>query len=63
MKANKNFRLLKHNPSHSSLRFKKIGAYWSVRIGLEHRALATEVEEGFLWFWIGSHADYDKLVS
>jgi hypothetical protein len=33
-----------------------------VRIGRSYRALATEVDEGLLWFWIGSHADYDRIV-
>ena len=38
------------------------GRFWSVRAGLRYRALAIEVEDGPLWFWIGSHADYDKIV-
>ena len=54
--ADKNYALLKADPSHSSLRLKKTGRYWSVRIGLHYRALATEVDGGLLWFWIGSHA-------
>jgi hypothetical protein len=33
-----------------------------VRVGLRYRALAVEVDEGALWFWIGSHADYDALI-
>jgi hypothetical protein len=33
-----------------------------VRVGLRYRALAVEIDEGFLWFWIGSHADYDALI-
>jgi len=32
-------------------------------VGLRYRALAAEVDGSYLWFWIGSHADYDKLVS
>ena len=60
--ANKNFELLKSNPSHPSLQFKIIGQYRSVRVGLRYRALGIEVEEGILWFWIGSHADYDQLL-
>ncbi len=60
--ANKNFDLLKANPQHPSLHLKKVRKYWSVRIGLKHRALAIEMEEGLLWFWIGTHAEYDKLV-
>ena len=60
--ADKNFELLKSDPRHPSLHFKKIGAYRSARIGLSYRALATEVEGGLLWFWIGTHAEYDELV-
>jgi len=60
--ADKNYALLKENPQHPSLHLKKIGRFWSVRIGLRHRALATEVDDGLLWFWIGSHADYDALI-
>jgi len=54
--------LLKDNPDHSSLRLKCVRKYWSVRIGLHHRALAVEVDEGLLWFWIGTHAQYDQLI-
>lgn len=60
--ADKNFELLKQNPQHPSLHVKKAGKYWSVRIGMKYRALAFEVQEGLLWFWIGTHADYDKLL-
>jgi len=61
--ARSNFELLKTNPRHPSLHFKKAGRHWSVRVGLAHRALGIEVEGGILWGWIGSHADYDKLIS
>lgn len=60
--ADKNFDLLKSNPQHPSLHFKKIGEYRSARVGLVYRALAVEVEDGLLWFWIGTHADYDKII-
>lgn len=60
--ADKNFQLLKSNPEHPSLYFKKIGKYRSVRIGLYYRALAVELEEGLMWLWIGTHAQYDKLL-
>jgi hypothetical protein len=60
--ADKNFALLKHNPQHPSLYFKKVGRYWSARVGMSHRALGVESAEGILWFWIGSHADYDKII-
>jgi hypothetical protein len=30
---------------------------------LRYRALAIEADDTYLWFWIGSHADYDRLIS
>ena len=59
--ADKNFALLKENPEHSSLYLKAVGRYWSIRIGEKNRALGVEVgDEELLWFWIGSHAEYDS---
>ena len=61
--ADKSFALLKRDPKHPSLHFKRIdGNLWSARVGLHYRALAIEGEDGFQWFWIGSHADYDRLI-
>ena len=60
--ANKNYELLKLDPRHPSLHFKKVGRFVSVRVGLSHRALGMETSDGVLWFWIGSHSDYDKLI-
>lgn len=60
--ADKNYALLKENPQHPSLKLKKVGRYWSVRVGLRYRALAAELEGDLVWFWIGSHADYDALI-
>jgi hypothetical protein len=60
--ADKNYTLLKQDPDHPSLRLKKVGRYWSVRVGLRYRALAVEVDRGLIWFWIGSHAEYDALI-
>lgn len=61
--ADKNFELLKSDPKHPSLHFKQIGKLWSVRVGKHFRALGLDKEEGIIWFWIGAHADYDKLIS
>ncbi len=60
--ADQNYALLKANPMHPSLHFKKVGALWSVRVGLHYRALAHEREEGLVWFWIGAHAEYERLL-
>jgi hypothetical protein len=60
--ADKNFELLKRDARHPSLHLKRVGRYWSVRVGQHHRALGTDVEDGVLWFWIGIHADYDRIL-
>lgn len=60
--ADKNFGLLKQDSNHPSLHFKKVGHYRSVRVGLIYRALAVEVNDGLLWFWIGKHADYERMI-
>ncbi len=63
--ANKNFELLKENPRHPSLCLKSIKKYWSVRIGSHIRALGinTPNNDGIIWFWIGSHEKYNKLIN
>jgi len=60
--ADKSFQLLKENSRHPSLHFKKVGKFWSARVGLAHRALAVEDEAGFVWVWIGNHADYERMT-
>ena len=60
--ADRCFALLKTDSRHPSIQFKKVGRFWSARIGLHYRALSVEVADGVLWFWIGTHAEYDKIV-
>ena len=60
--ADRNFEFLKTNPRHPSLHFKKIGVFWSVRVGRDYRALGIEKGLGVYWMWIGSHAEYDRLI-
>ena len=47
--ADANYGLLKRDPRHPSLQFKKVGRYWSIRVGLRYRALAVDVDGGYLW--------------
>jgi len=61
--AQKKFQLLKSNPFHPSLHFKKIGQFWSARIGLKYRALAVKQNEDFIWVWIGTHKDYEEMLN
>jgi hypothetical protein len=60
--ADKSYALLKENPGHPSLHFKRVGLLWSARVGARYRVLGYDVEGGVHWFWIGSHSEYDKLV-
>ncbi len=60
--SHRNFQLLKADPRHPSLHFKKLGHFWSVRVGLDYRALAVEDGEDFIWVWIGSHDEYERMT-
>ena len=60
--ADNNYALLKANPRHPSLHFKKVGLYWSARVGIHYRAAAIEDGTDLVWFWIGHHSEYDKLL-
>lgn len=60
--ADKSFQLLRENPRHPSLQFKKVGRFWSARVGIAHRVLAVEDGTGFIWVWIGSHAEYERMI-
>ena len=60
--ADQNFELLKSDPRHPSLHLKKVGRHWSVRIGIHYRAVGVESHQGILWYWIGTHAEYDRMT-
>ncbi len=61
------FRSWLANPSHPALEFKKLQGtrqpVYSARIGIHWRAIAVRSGDGYVWFWIGSHSDFDKLVA
>jgi hypothetical protein len=64
--ADKNYQLLKADPLHPSLRFKRLATtepLWSVRVGSHYRALGLYRGDLVEWFWIGPHSQYDKLLS
>ena len=64
--AKEAYKLFKQNPHHPSLRFKQVHStkfIYSVRASLGYRALGVREDDDIIWFWIGSHSDYDKLIS
>ena len=60
--ADKCFNLLKEDPYYPSLHFKKVGRFWTVRVGIHYRAIAVEDGQDIAWFWIGHHTEYDKIL-
>jgi hypothetical protein len=60
--ADNAFTRLKENPQHPALQFKQVGRYWSARVNMNYRAVAVKAPDGWVWFWIGTHAEYDKLI-
>ena len=63
--AKQAFRRFRENPYHPSLHFKKLEGQdriYSVRISLGYRALGAVNGNRVVWFWIGSHADYDLEI-
>jgi hypothetical protein len=64
--ARKAYRLWRDNPTHPSLHFKRIHAsepLYSVRVSLGWRVVGLLEDNAMTWFWIGSHTEYDRLIS
>ena len=57
------FQLLRQNSRHPSLRFKKVGDLWAIRVSRGYRALARQEEGDFIWFWVGTHSEYERRIS
>ena len=63
--ARESYRLWQDNPEHPGLQFKKVHPrrpVYAIRVGIGWRALGIREGEVLVWFWIGSHSDYDKLL-
>ena len=64
--AKSTFRLWQNSPFHPSLQFKRVHSVkpiFSVRIGLDWRALGIKNNEDIIWFWIGSHEEYNQMIN
>ena len=63
--AGKNYKIWKDNPYHPGLNFKEVKEntnMYSVRVGIGWRAIGLMQTDNIIWFWIGSHSDYDKII-
>ena len=63
--ARKNYKLWKKDPYQKSLGFKKIDKknnIYSIKVGIGWRALGIKEDKTIVWFWIGSHEDYNNLI-
>ena len=64
--AHEAYRLFQQSPSHPGLHFKKVNddpPIHSARVGIGFRAVGVVTGDTIVWFWIGSHANYDKLLA
>ena len=64
--ARKAYRLFQENPQHPSLNFKSVHPslpFYSARISRGYRTVGIRTDDAIIWFWIGSHAEYDRLIS
>ena len=64
--ARRAYRRFNQNPRQPGLRFKQVHPsipIYSVRVSKGYRAVGQRDESGIVWFWIGSHADYEKLLA
>ena len=64
--ATKNYHLWRRDPRHPSLRFRRLQGSedrFTVRVGDHYRGLGRKSGETMVWVWIGTHSDYDRLVS
>ena len=63
--ARRNYQVWLKDPNHPSIQFKRVGRkreVYSVRVGIGWRALGVKDHDVVVWFWIGSHAEYDRLI-
>jgi len=60
--ADKSYERLKRDPGHPSLHLKKVGKFLSVRIGIHYRSVAVEDGQDVVWFWIGHHSEYERVI-
>ena len=61
--AQQAFRKFSDNPAHPGLQLERLrsdGRAWSVRVSRKYRAVARRYDDDWLWFWIGTHEEFDR---
>ncbi len=64
--AQRAYERFEQNPYHASLQFRRVHAVlpiYSARVGMHYRTVGMMSDDEIVWFWIGSHADYDALLT
>lgn len=64
--ARQAYAFFQQDPHHPSLRFRQVHPVrpiFSARVGLHYRAVGVREGNDIFWFWIGSHAEYDRLLN
>ena len=61
-RADKQYERLASDPAHPSVHLKPVGQFWSARVTDAVRALAIREENTFIWFWVGTHDEYERLL-
>jgi hypothetical protein len=61
-RCDKQYELLTADPAHPSVQLKPVGAFWSARVSDAYRALSLRQENTFVWFWVGTHDEYERLL-
>ena len=63
--ARKQYKIFTKDPYHASLHFKcvhSIKPIYSARITKDYRVVGVLSDSVIVWFWIGNHTEYDKLL-
>ncbi|HZE59938.1 MAG TPA: hypothetical protein VE085_05230 [Burkholderiales bacterium] len=60
--ADRCYEQLRRDERYPSLQLKKVGRFYSARVGIRYRAVGIETTDGIVWFWIGPHSEYDKII-
>jgi mRNA-degrading endonuclease RelE of RelBE toxin-antitoxin system len=59
------YRRFQRDPRHSSLQFKKVHRtrpIYSARVTDDYRVVGTVEGNEIVWFWIGKHEEYERLL-